>query len=89
MRIQNVLNLLEYKIDGSIISFKAAEVVNMSFSFELGVTVSGANNTIVSTSRCIEVKSPVLTSTTLKSAFVSFPTYQKAFVQAFGSLQIT
>jgi len=49
------------------------------------VTVVAADNSEVSTSRCIEY---VPNGTTTKEMVASFPVYQRAFVTTFGSLEI-
>jgi len=72
-----------YQVAGETITIKPGS--SGSFWFELGVTVVAADNSEVSTSRCIEY---VPNGTTTKEMVASFPVYQRAFVTTFGSLEI-
>ena len=81
LQLQNVK--VAYDVKHAMITIKPDS--DNPFWFELAVVVSAKDGSSISTARCVEVSG---TKTVDKPHMVTFPIYQQAFTQTFGSLEV-
>ena len=81
LQLQNVK--VAYDVKHALITIKPDS--DNPFWFELAVIVSAKDGSSISTARCVEVSG---TKTVDKPHMVTFPIYQQAFTQTFGSLEV-